>query len=108
MVRALSYTAVAGQAVVQFAYGTLDRQEYALKFFLSRKAFDAEEVLYRHTTLGRFLPQVIASVPEAACSIQDPWGRSLPACMVMERGESLDMWMERAQPDKYMAFRCAP
>ena len=24
--------------------------------------------------------------------------------MVMERGEALDLWMERAQPDKYMAF----
>ena len=96
--------AFAGQAVVQFAYGRLDRQEYALKFFLSRKAFDAEEALYRHTTLGTFLPQVIASVPETAGSIRDPWGRALPACMVMERGESLDLWMERAQPDKYMAF----
>ena len=48
----------AGQAVVQFAHGKLDRQDYAIKFFLSRKGFDAEEALYRHTTLGAFLPQV--------------------------------------------------
>ena len=48
--------------------------------------------------------QVTASCPEGSTSIRDPWGRALPACMVMERGEALDLWMERAQPDKYMAF----
>jgi hypothetical protein len=96
----------AGQAVVQFAYGKLDKQDYAVKFFLSRKAFEAEEALYRHTTLGQFLPQVVASCPDspAGGGIRDPWGRALPACMVMERGEALDIWMDRAQPDKYMAF----
>jgi hypothetical protein len=93
----------AGQAVVQFAYGRLDKQDYAIKFFLSKKALDAEEALYGHTTLGQFLPQVVASCVEAH-RIRDPWGGSLPACMVMERGEALDLWMDRAQPDKYMAF----
>lgn len=100
----LTHHLCAGQAVVQFAYGKLDKQDYAIKFFLSRKAFEAEEALYRHTTLGQFLPHVNASCPEAACSIRDPSGRPLPSCMVMERGEALDIWMERAQPDKYMAF----
>lgn len=91
-----------GQAVVQFATGTLDKQDYAIKFFLSRKGFDSEEALYRHTTLGEFLPNVSASCLEG--SIRDPWGRAFPACMIMERGEALDLWMDRAQPDKYMAF----
>jgi hypothetical protein len=52
--------------------------------------------------------QVIASCPEGGSRIKDPWGRPLPACMVMERGEALDLWMERAQPDKYMAFSVRP
>lgn len=55
---------VAGQAVVQFAHGKLDKQDYAIKFFLSRKGFQAEEALYRHTTLGQFLPQAwLSSLP---------------------------------------------
>lgn len=44
--------------MVQFATGKLDKQDYAIKFFLSRKGFDSEEALYRHTTLGQFLPTV--------------------------------------------------
>jgi hypothetical protein len=100
----LTSSCVAGQALVQFAYGKLDRQDYVIKFFLSRKAFEAEEALYRHTTLGMFLPQVVVSCPEHASALWDPWGRALPSFVVMERGEALDTWMERAQPDKYMAF----
>ena len=44
--------------MVQFAHGKLDKQDYAIKFFLSKKGFAAEEALYRHTTLGQLLPQV--------------------------------------------------
>lgn len=52
-------------------------------------------------------PSVLCLQVNASClegSIRDPWGRALPACMIMERGEALDLWMDRAQPDKYMAF----
>ena len=37
-------------------------------------------------------------------SIRDPQGHPLPPCIVMERGESLDIWAERAKPDRSMAF----
>ena len=41
-------------------------------------------------------------------TILDPMGNSLPPCIVMERGESLDIWAERAQPDRSMAFTVCP
>ena len=34
----------------------------------------------------------------------DPSGHSLPPCIVMERGESLDIWTQRAEPDRSQAF----
>lgn len=41
-------------------------------------------------------------------SIADPSGHPLPPCIVMERGESLDKWSERAKPDRMQActVRC--
>ena len=41
-------------------------------------------------------------------SISDPLGHPLPPCIVMERGESLDIWAERAKPDRSMAFTVRP
>jgi hypothetical protein len=34
----------------------------------------------------------------------DAYGYPLPPCIVMERGESLDIWAARAQPDRSQAF----
>ena len=34
----------------------------------------------------------------------DPIGHALPPCIVMERGESLDLWSERNAPDRAQAF----
>ena len=34
----------------------------------------------------------------------DPAGHALPPCIVMERGESLDLWSERNAPDRAQAF----
>ena len=41
-------------------------------------------------------------------TIRDPMNNPLPPCIVMERGESLDIWAERAQPDRAMAFAACP
>ena len=41
-------------------------------------------------------------------SIKDPMGHPLPPCIVMERGESLDIWAERAKPDRAVAFAVRP
>lgn len=37
-------------------------------------------------------------------SVVDPQGNPLPPCIVMERGESLDIWSERAKPDRMQSF----
>ena len=54
----------AGQAVVQMARGKNDGVEYAIKFYVSRAAFEAERGLYSQRTstqatgLAQFLPKV--------------------------------------------------
>ena len=49
----------AGQAIVQMAYSRRKRLEYAIKFFVSRSAFEQESALYSGSNpLGQFLPQV--------------------------------------------------
>lgn len=35
--------------------------------------------------------------------VVDSCGHPLPPCIVMERGESLDLWAARAQPDRPQA-----
>lgn len=37
-------------------------------------------------------------------SFTDPSGNVMPPCVVMERGESLDIWSARARPDRIQAF----
>ena len=52
----------AGQGLVAFATGALDRLDYAVKFFLHRPSFQAERALYKSQTLGKLLPQVCTTV----------------------------------------------
>jgi hypothetical protein len=53
-----------GQGVVQMARHVHNRLEYAIKFFVSREAFDVEHALYLQGTdpqasgLSQFLPEV--------------------------------------------------
>ena len=53
---------------------------------------------------GRFLPHVEAVCDSAEAGLVDPRGRSLPPCIVMERGESLQEWCDRAEPDRFTTF----
>ena len=53
--------------------------------------------------VARFLPQVEAVCGGAAGGLEDPRGRPLPPCIVMEKGESLHDWSDRAEPDLFMA-----
>lgn len=50
----------AGQAVVQIAEERSSREQYAIKLFLSRSAFNQEKSLYEDSVapLGRFLPKL--------------------------------------------------
>ena len=40
--------------------------------------------------------------------VVDDKGNPLPPCIVMERGESLDIWSARARPDRWQAFTVRP
>jgi hypothetical protein len=41
-------------------------------------------------------------------NLVDPHGHPLPPCIVMERGEPLDVWAARALPDRPQAFVVRP
>lgn len=82
-----------------------DHLGYAIKFFTARTRFDAETALYSSTALRPLAPKVEAiydpdTSPDA---FTDRFGRALPPCIVMERGESLNEWSHRAQPDIFQA-----
>ena len=128
----------AGQAVVQFAQGSDDRCEYAIKFFLDYSAFLTEAALYAacfprlRATISdeviarsdataesgadgqaavplsqvavSFLPQVEAVCDGSAGGLEDPRGRWLPPCIVMEKGESLQDWSDRAHADLFTSL----
>ena len=49
---------------------------------------------------AKFLPQVEAVCDDAV----DPRGRPLPPCIVMEKGESLQDWSNRAEPDVFASL----
>ena len=53
---------------------------------------------------ARFLPQVEAVCDGSAVELVDPRGRPLPPCIVLEKGESLHDWSDRAQPDLFTSL----
>jgi hypothetical protein len=87
----------AGQAVVQFARNEVSELEYAIKFFLSVAAFNDESEQYtnKDNPLISFLPRLHALVDNRDGQFKDAFGHMMPPCIVMERGESLDMWVRR-------------
>lgn len=94
----------AGQAVVQFVRDVNDGRQYALKFFLSQPAFEAERRIYSDSPLGKLLPQLDAVRDNRDCALRDAEGCPLPPFVVMERGESLDEWARRRKPDMWEAM----
>ena len=85
-----------GQGVVQFMRWTRTDEPVAVKFFLSQAAHEAEIQLYAVDGLRSIMPRVL-KYADAGC-IKSATGYAFPACMVMERGESLKEWCEHAQP----------
>ncbi|NJR43227.1 MAG: phosphotransferase [Akkermansiaceae bacterium] len=70
-----------------------------MKFFLSHSGFVKETDLYLDSSkpLGRFLPQLHTIVDGADGNVvKDAFGRPLPPCIVMEKGEALDVWIEKS------------
>ena len=53
---------------------------------------------------ARFLPHVEAVCDSAATGGVDPNNAPLPPCIVMERGESLQDWSNRAEPDRFTSL----
>lgn len=104
----------AGQGIVQFARGVTDGLDYALKFFISKSAFDAEGELYRDPVLGPLLPKIEGLSGNEGGEVGDAHGTPLPPFIAMEKGEALDEWSRRAKPDLFQSvavrFRdaCAP
>lgn len=52
--------------------------------------------------------QVRSTEPNNDKAHVDAYGFPLPPCIIMERGESLDIWAARAQPDRSQAFTVRP
>ena len=69
----------AGQGVVHFAQDMSPmqkhRKRYAIKFFISRAAFNAEHDLYRVPVLKKFLPKLVDVNNNDDCFWKDPIGR---------------------------------
>lgn len=82
---------------MQFATHALSKVEYAIKFFVSNDAFLDEYAQYRDSAspLRAFLPRARDIVPNDDGAFVDARGHSLPPCIVMEKGESLDRWVQR-------------
>lgn len=53
---------------------------------------------------ARFLPRLQTICDGSTCKLVDPHGRRLPPCIVMERGESLQDWSQRAEPDLFTSL----
>ena len=71
--------------------------DYAMKFFASTAAFRDESAQFSmaDSSLQQFLPPVHSILDNADEVVVDAGGNALPPCIVMERGESLDLWMQR-------------
>lgn len=89
----------AGQAVVQIVEERNSRQDFAIKLFLSKVAFEQEKKLYvdPNLPLGRFLPNLRMVVDSPEGGFVDGRGNPMPPCIVMEKGEALDVWVKRGE-----------
>ena len=95
----------AGQSLVQIVRERRSTQEFAAKFFVSRSVFEAEEQLYLHESpLQHFMPQIRDMHDNADQALVDPHGTPLPPCIVMEKGESLDIFCDRSKPEQAQAY----
>lgn len=107
---------VAGQALVQFVRSLQTHQQYAVKLFASRSAFEDEKGMYLRCCRGLFMPAVLEFVDNEDGSFRDPSGNPMPPCFVMEKGESLTERTTRCHNDlvtivqvrAVAAARCTP
>ena len=67
--------------------------------FLPRTLPAGSDQPHMPEAVARCLPQLEAVVDCEAFPLMDPRGRPLPSCIVMEKGDSLHDWNDRAEPD---------
>ena len=84
----------------------LSSTDHVLKAFATTAAFKAEAALYMDAEkpLGAFLPNMREICDNADREFRDPHGHIMPPCIIMEKGESLDVWRERAAPDQPLVY----
>eukprot|EP00892_Ulva_mutabilis_P004133 jgi/Ulvmu1/2091/UM124_0006.1 len=87
-----------GQGVVQFMRSTRTEEAVAVKFFLSRAAYDSELDLYKVEVLRNMMPAVRMDISNANGEEQSCRGYPWPPCIVLEKGESLLDWKAKTQP----------
>ena len=87
-----------GQGVVQFMRSARTEEAVAVKFFLSRSAFDAELELYQVDVLRSMMPAVRLELSNADAAERNSRGYPWPPCIVIEKGESLQEWKAKTQP----------
>ena len=89
----------AGQGVVQFATEKGNSElEFAIKLFVHTEAFCKEAALYQDTSspFHKLLPSCRSIVANEDGLFVDGRGCPMPPCIVVERGESLDLWAQRS------------
>ena len=61
-------------------------------------AFKQEKDLYVNPAqpLGKFLPQMLQIAEGPKGGFKDPHGGEMAPCIVMEKGEALDMWIQKS------------
>ena len=89
-----------GQGVVQIMRSVRQEEFVAVKFFLSRTAFDAELELYRVEALRNMMPEIKMEVSnnESSAIERNSRGYPWPPCIVLEKGESLQEWKAKTRP----------
>jgi serine/threonine protein kinase len=91
---------VGGQGVVQFVHSRLQAtKEYAIKFYTEFGAFARERDLYMEPVLREMMPATHEIIGNEDGSIRMPTGFVFPPAIVIEKGESLDVWAQREKHD---------
>ena len=99
VIRVIPSTSLTSSCDLQFARDDETGDDFAIKFFTLRENFDRESQLYANPALRSMMPAVRAVVPNADGAVRSASGWSFPPCIVIERGESLDKWAQRIEPD---------
>eukprot|EP00892_Ulva_mutabilis_P003963 jgi/Ulvmu1/1939/UM012_0099.1 len=93
-------------AIVQLAHNVLSGREVAIKVFATRPAFTAEAALLCNTAspLRGFMPALLALHDNPAGVLQGAAGAPLPPCIVMDKGEPLDVFCHLRSPSRSATF----